>query len=733
MKKTTLKLLCLILTLCICLPFVACDKNGSKETTPTSQSEVNTTEETTKETSEETSKETTEKETEVQTEKQSESETEIDLGLDTPEKIIAAAYALERNEILAGGSYTLEGYVAKITKAYSNGKISFQLVVPGFESQPIICNDIVVESQDQVAENDTVAVTGTIKNASWIVQFGYGATLDSVVKTSQDPEILAVFADSLFADIDRENITDHVEFIRDFDNGIHVEYLTTDIRTMSYTGKVMRSRTDRNVTVHAYMTLHHTTLHRTYEFTVKAGEYVERFDRPESDPTVHELTVTSEDPDTQYFFNWMADQYRNGYNPVGTVIVDLKDCGVAMSLEQFSYILSANYFSTFETLELQGDSDNIVCNRKIKVHVGPHGYDLTYPKQTDLNTYAKIPDLNAILRQRSILDSPYRRADDFNDFGLIKNNKGEKEVHTPEEMQKAMESGYLPVFPVENTKAEYYFECMKTILRDIISNDMNDIQKVSAIYEYIGQAASYESDALFSDKDNLAAYSIDSFFDEGRTVCNGYAGVFSLLCNLEGINCCEIWGISADNSGGHAWNLAEIEGLWYFFCPTSATICNFPNHPASEFYGDRHEYTYYGFAFCRWDRLSEIYPTLTDPLPDYIDAAKSNQTQTIKIFENYMIADGVDCHISDTTELGILLDTVLSADLCGTYTFAFTYKGHVDEYDIKQAFADCGFTDYFLTGAMDSNAWGSWQYAFITLRFGDCKNPPLWGGGETVD
>ncbi|MGN0813706.1 MAG: transglutaminase domain-containing protein [Candidatus Coproplasma sp.] len=71
----------------------------------------------------------------------------------------------------------------------------------------------------------------------------------------------------------------------------------------------------------------------------------------------------------------------------------------------------------------------------------------------------------------------------------------------------------------------------------------------------------YDGDG-YPDTSN-SAHSVLGVFCDGSAVCEGYAKAFSLLLNASGIDNAYVTGTS--KGVGHAWNLVEIDGNWYWY------------------------------------------------------------------------------------------------------------------------------------------------------------------------
>ncbi len=99
------------------------------------------------------------------------------------QKIVDAAYALEKDAVLEGGPHTLTGKVTEITYAFnaeSDAKdMSLKLVVSGREDKPILCYRLIGAEADKtlkekladVKVGDTITVEGTLKNYNGTIEF----------------------------------------------------------------------------------------------------------------------------------------------------------------------------------------------------------------------------------------------------------------------------------------------------------------------------------------------------------------------------------------------------------------------------------------------------------------------------------------------------------------------------------------------------------------------------------
>ncbi|MGN0797021.1 MAG: transglutaminase domain-containing protein [Christensenellales bacterium] len=168
------------------------------------------------------------------------------------------------------------------------------------------------------------------------------------------------------------------------------------------------------------------------------------------------------------------------------------------------------------------------------------------------------------------------RSIDYDDWAI---NKIEKtaSVSSTYELYMAMERGYRPI-PKVGSNAERIYNKAKDVLREIIDDSMDDLDKVRAIYDWLSINVIYDH-KLASDSGNIikgskeyyalygnAAFYAEGVFDNGLAVCNGIAIAFDILCRIEGIECYKVLGQAG--SVDHAWNRVKVGGYWYISDPT---------------------------------------------------------------------------------------------------------------------------------------------------------------------
>ncbi len=149
------------------------------------------------------------------------------------------------------------------------------------------------------------------------------------------------------------------------------------------------------------------------------------------------------------------------------------------------------------------------------------------------------------------------------------------EVETSDQLYFAVESGYKPL-PKQGSSAEIVYDFARDVLRTIITDDMTEVDKAHAIYDFIMWRVRYDYTLLNEITDDSSLMKYASFYLEGvfngvsnttytgaytYGVCDSMAKAYSLMCNIEGIPCLRIVGTAKGE--GHAWNKIKIAGNWY--------------------------------------------------------------------------------------------------------------------------------------------------------------------------
>lgn len=112
------------------------------------------------------------------------------------------------------------------------------------------------------------------------------------------------------------------------------------------------------------------------------------------------------------------------------------------------------------------------------------------------------------------------------------------------------------------------------VAEEIAAGGGSSYDMVKAVYEYIINTTQY----LDSQDDQ----NIVSVFQNNQSVCAGYAASVKYLLDKIGIPCIYVQGTSLETNIGHAWNIVEIEGEYYYVDATYGD----PDSASSQTEGD---------------------------------------------------------------------------------------------------------------------------------------------------
>lgn len=152
-------------------------------------------------------------------------------------------------------------------------------------------------------------------------------------------------------------------------------------------------------------------------------------------------------------------------------------------------------------------------------------------------------------------------------------------------------------------EAKLLFDSVIEIVIEKAANCETTLEKEKIIHDVICDITKYD---LENDK-NQSAY---SSLVEGSSICAGYSRAFQVCCNRLGIDCYYVLGET--NIEEHAWNIVNIDGVYYNVDITSDDVMN-------EAYGF-HTYEYFNVSdeklakTHKRDTVSEFLPKCTQNL-----------------------------------------------------------------------------------------------------------------------
>lgn len=311
-------------------------------------------------------------------------------------------------------------------------------------------------------------------------------------------------------------------------------------------------------------------------------------------------------------------------------------------------------------------------------------------------TYTSSPELTStyIYYQQydsmNYIEQSTTRPSDFDDFAIDKRNLT-YEVSTSDQLYYALERGVKPIC-VSGSQAEAVYKEMKKVLREIISDDMSDVEKVIAIHDYIIMNVTYDEEVLqllyqgVGTANKYNSFYLEGVFFDKKAVCEGISKSFASLCNMEGIPCVVVEGYPKANpqGAGHAWNKVYVQGDWYIVDVTSdGTIID-----------GTYEILSYKYCLVDESAISKIYVAKNY---NHIACTKTINAYDIKTFINEDDGKEYDFNITSMEELEILVkhfEENASSKTTIEFILSFDYGDSCKD-EITKAYQNAGYTpDY---------------------------------------
>lgn len=340
--------------------------------------------------------------------------------------------------------------------------------------------------------------------------------------------------------------------------------------------------------------------------------------------------------------------------------------------------------------------DKIIIDRPFEYKYQRFGNTITISMSFEEEATSKA-SLTNLYQQKESVDVILTNGRDsgFDDFPIDSVEKTIM-VYDSEQLFYALERGYRPIFDQNGYEMsdvwKIYYEA-KFILKDIISDDMNEFEKVHAIYDWLVINVTYDArlkEYVESDIENINKYRgfyLEGVFLDKRAVCDGIAKAFVVLCRIEGIEAVRVVGESLEETYNHAWNKVRINNYWYVVDATSGGVIinnsEVLNHKYllvnDDFYGSKYvAYTYTNFvAYGEYDIYQEMYyednkdfnitsqQELNDIIRWYVNNFNSETTIDMKISFNY--GDSFQDELQEALSVNNIKDFTISLGKANEY------------------------------------------------------------------
>ena len=111
-------------------------------------------------------------------------------------------------------------------------------------------------------------------------------------------------------------------------------------------------------------------------------------------------------------------------------------------------------------------------------------------------------------------------------------------------------------------KMEALEKC-RQVVADIPGEYETQLEKMEYLYDYVCDNVEY----TLSDQKADESYFYDAVCN-GKSLCDGYSNMLSLLFRLIGVECSEVMRKGAEGQSGHTWVAAKLDGQFYNFDAT---------------------------------------------------------------------------------------------------------------------------------------------------------------------
>lgn len=284
-----------------------------------------------------------------------------------------------------------------------------------------------------------------------------------------------------------------------------------------------------------------------------------------------------------YGFYTYISKFDNAVaNSSQTMTISTKDELLAwIEYVQFYDVTKRIYFNASSVYAQESEEPMALLDKYIDQSIYPTSARLSYSaSSTKSSVYISTSYRNYELGTSAMIDADpsktsvhpqveYALAMDYNPITRNPNYNGHKiknvpftlKVTTSNQLMYVLEHGIRPIL-VSGSPAEDVYNKAVAVLNNIIDDDMTDLQKCRAIYEWIVLNVNYDHAALTLTDNGENWQKIDAWYAEGvfnhhKAVCDGISKAFLIMAKIENIPTLRVVSVN------HAWNKVYINGNWF--------------------------------------------------------------------------------------------------------------------------------------------------------------------------
>ncbi len=207
-------------------------------------------------------------------------------------------------------------------------------------------------------------------------------------------------------------------------------------------------------------------------------------------------------------------------------------------------------------------------------------------------------------------------------------------------------------------------EKINWVIATYITPGMSEYQKALTLYKWLCTNVTYDYDYLQTGK-AASKYGVSgkAALLDGTAICQGFAEGYLWLLEAVGIEAMLVTGPTTQ--GSHAWNLAKINGKWYYFDPTWDEMYN----------GDSFDY------FALSDRAIRYEHTLSAGFDKYVcNSYEANHNYITGKYDRAIanLQKAILTLISEGTYSGTVDSDYFDLRGVGGYTIAFIVENETD-------------------------------------------------------